>query len=79
MPLTIEQSIKSSFNDVDSFTKKIENYTHVFIHGIESEEEKIIKEVFENEEIKTDRLYKVEKENHKIRLKLEKKRSDFVP
>ena len=61
MPLTIEQSIKSSFNDVDSFTKKIENYTHVFIHGIESEEEKIIKEVFENEEIKTDRLYKVEK------------------
>ncbi len=72
MPLKIKKSIKSNFYDVNSFKNIAKDYTHIFIYQIEIEEKDKIKEAFENNEVQTDILYKVENKNDQITLKLER-------
>ena len=72
MPVKIEQTIRGSFEDADTFKNIVKNYTHVFIYQIEDEEKEKIKEMFENDKVKTDVLYKVKNENNQIKLELER-------
>ncbi len=72
MPLKIKKSIKSNFYDVNSFKNIAKDYTHIFIYQIEREEKDKIKEAFENNEVQTDTLYKVENEENQITLKMER-------
>ena len=72
MPIRIKEARIASFNTLENFERLIKDYTHVYIYRMEEEEKETIKEIFENEYVENDRLYRVVYENDQIKLEIER-------
>lgn len=69
MPIKIENIIIGSFNEAQELEKIAKDYTYIYLYKMSEDCKNNVREVFEDEYIKNNTLYKVDKENEKIILK----------
>ena len=65
----VEDDIQSLREDFEKLVKK---YTHIYIYRLEDDEKEKIKEIFENNYVGDDMLYRVVYEENQIKLEIER-------
>ena len=72
MPIKIKEARIGSFRSLEDFEKLVKNYTHIYIYRLEDDEKEKIKEIFENNYVGDDMLYRVVYEGEQVKLEIER-------
>lgn len=71
MPICIKEARITSFRTIEDFENLVKNYTHIYIYRMEKEKKELIKDIFENNYVGDDCLYRVTYENEQVKLEIE--------
>lgn len=66
MPNRIKNVISGNYSEVEGMIKAIKDYDYVYIYRMKQENQEAVKEVFQDEKVENDILYKVINEDNKI-------------
>lgn len=68
MPNRIKNVISGNYSETEGMIKAIKDYDYVYIYRMKQENQEAVKEVFQDEKVENDTLYKVINEDNKIML-----------